>query len=145
MGNSLPLPAKVPVPTPQQATQLLKYNITVDAPVAEQKYGKINLPPQFKMHDNSYRADIPIWYIIQTDTRAAVASIRGTWKETYDNKLKLEVYDVPTLVTLRDETPEPCETSPQALASAVIKESNGDPAVVSLVTLMMKHNHEDDE
>lgn len=97
------------------------------------------------MHDNSYRADIPIWYIIQTDTRAAVASIRGTWKETYDNKLKLEVYDVPTLVTLRDETPEPCETSPQALASAVIKESNGDPAVVSLVTLMMKHNHEDDE
>jgi hypothetical protein len=53
-------------------------------------YVRYTLPQGWRMVDNSFRQDLPEFYIIDADNMKRV-SISGAWKGAYDNDLSLHV------------------------------------------------------
>lgn len=128
MGQVLPLPEKIPRPNSEQTTQLSKYGISVVSADDKQRYVEVVLPEIYIMHNNSFQEDIPDWYILRKGTNKACAQIYGAWKGTYDNELKLYVYDEEKTIKIRETAPEPSETNEKALLQQAAE--TGDPAVI---------------
>ncbi len=93
MGQSLPLPERIPIPNDTQLEQLNKMGCTVieDDDCRPSNYVKYILPSGWKMVDGSYRTEAPIFFIID-DKQMKRASIRGKWTGTFDNHLSLYIY-----------------------------------------------------
>lgn len=123
MGQVLPLPEKIPKPTAEQQSKLQQYGITVEN--TTEPYCGISLPDTHTMHDNSFREDLPEWYILRKGTNKACACIHGSWKVSYDNQIRLIVYDNEQEIERRGKPPIPSETSSAAILQKAV--STGDP------------------
>ncbi len=111
MGQSLPPPQRAPTPTLKQRAQLSTYGFTfVDSEDVNKCYIAMTCPKDYKWVNNSWRSDLPEWYVLNADGRA-VLGVSVSWKESYDIKLYLDVYVEPKTVNLRSGSPAPCETS----------------------------------
>lgn len=121
MGQVLPLPERIPTPTVEQEQQLkalgFEFGTTRDVPNAS--YIELILAPGYRWHDNSWRADLPVWYILNAQN-LAVACVQGAWKGAYDNKLNLFVYEEPKQIEFRNTVPISSETSPAALLGEAV-------------------------
>jgi len=107
MGQTLPLPERIPKPNTKTLTEMKVCGIIVED--ADEEYVTYTLPKGWKMVDSSWREDLPDFYIIDSSDMKRFC-ISGSWKGTYDNKLnirsvKQEKYESPK------STPIPSETS----------------------------------
>jgi hypothetical protein len=94
MGQPCPLPQRIPRVNSKEVQQALKdAGITLDT---EEKgnYVKFTMPTGWKMVDDSWREDLPNFYILD-DEKKGRFHIHGSWKETYDNSLEMEVCEAP--------------------------------------------------
>ncbi len=95
MGQSLPLPQRVPRPTLKQRAQLSTYGFTfVDSEDVNECYIAMTCPKDYKWVNYSWRSHLPEWYVLNADGQALLG-VSGSWKATYDNKLYLDVYVEP--------------------------------------------------
>lgn len=105
MGAQCPLPQRVPVPHRDDVHQgLFELGVRIDKTRAANAGGCMvapyTLPDGWTMNDASWRDDLPIWHICDTERRIW-ATVSGAWKGTYDNDLKIylakgtETYDPP--------------------------------------------------
>ena len=62
MGQSLPLPDRIPVPYPRTKEKMEKDGITIISEDGE-RYVKYTLPDGWKMVNDSVREDLPSFYI----------------------------------------------------------------------------------
>lgn len=122
MGQVLPLPSRIPRPNAKQLEKLHALGIKPDLEETEEnkketrlcKYVRYTLPEGWKMVDNSWREDLPDFYIVDSTLKGRV-HISGAWKGSYDNELRLYVLDEPKILELRNEPLIPSETSDSAL------------------------------
>lgn len=132
MGQTLPLPQRIPVPTEEQQKQLQEHGIKVNLEglEADQKFVAYELPSTHYMHDDSWREDLPEFYIVRKNTKFACAKIHGSWKVSYDNRLRLEVFDEEREVKLRanDVPVIPSDSSAAALFEKAV--ATNDPVVI---------------
>lgn len=115
MGQVLPLPERAPLPDNDQERQHLE-GLGFVFGEEEGGYVSLKLPEGFSWKDNSYRADIPEWYVID-ESGKAILSVSGSWKGTYDNQLRMAVHVDPIDVTWRSSSPIPSETDGPAIAA----------------------------
>jgi len=128
-----PLPERIPRPTEKQQKKLLEYGVTFDLVDEDEKnylYWKVVLPDSLELHDDSWRSDLPHWYILKKNTNIAYASIYGAWKGLYDNELEMRVYDKEETVELRNEKPEKVESAAENMLSNAVK--SGDVSFLRL-------------
>ena len=118
MGQPLPLPERIPAPNDVQRKQLAIMGINVGS--VAQGFASYDLPNGWRMVDKSWRHDIPCWYIVDPDNMARWL-IRGSWKETYDNELYLDIVEKPHVI----EIPTPVEIQPQTETQPLAKATAG--------------------
>ena len=94
MGQQLPLPYKIPKPVGDQCELFQEMGIIVcnNNDNENAMYVSYTLPNGWRMVDNSFREDIPIFIIIDNKDMIRVR-ISGSWKGSYDNKLRMRVCD----------------------------------------------------
>lgn len=95
MGQALPLPERIPMPSQKDKEQLLLMGFSFYE--EENTYIGVNLPEGFRWHNDSLREDIPVWYVVD-QYGLSVLCVSGGWKGSYDNCLRIRVYDTPKLV-----------------------------------------------
>lgn len=118
MGQALPLPERIPIPDQTQRVSLEAMGFTFgNTPI--EGYLPIAFPSGYHWHNNSWREDLPEWYILNSENLAVVC-VEGSWKGSYDNKLELYVYDTPTVVKFNRTPPIPSQTSKEALIEKAI-------------------------
>jgi hypothetical protein len=119
MGQLLPLPERIPRPTPNQINELKNLGIEVNIEEKDEKgnpcmYVQYTLPVGWKMVDKSWREDLPDYYIVDIESKARV-SISGSWKGSYDNKLRLSILKNPIILKPDEGKLIPSETSNYAM------------------------------
>lgn len=115
MGQPLPLPERIPRPdSKKQMAELEEAGVILED--STERYVGYTMPKGWKMVDDSWREDLPQFYIVD-DKNMARFSIHGSWKGTYDNALTLTTVDTPRLFERRnrDQSLIPSETSDGAL------------------------------
>lgn len=87
MGQSLPLPEKIPYPSEEIKTSMEKDGILLGE---KDDYVTYVLPNGWKMKNLSYRANIPDFHIVD-ENRMSRYHIYGLWGGgNYDNDLKIK-------------------------------------------------------
>jgi hypothetical protein len=96
MGQTCPLPERIPKPTDQQLNIMINWGITFNDLDNEQNklYVPYSLPDGWKIVDQRHRHDLPCSYIIDEKCMKRCV-IDGAWKGTYDNYLNLRLYSYP--------------------------------------------------
>ena len=92
MGQPLPLPERIPKPSPKDETELNQMGITIGE--SETKYVTYTMPEGWRMVDDSWREDLPEFYILDTEDMKRV-SIYGQWKGYGSDRLRLSIIDEP--------------------------------------------------
>lgn len=90
MGQPLPLPEKIPVPSKQDKQSMLDKGFTFGE-IEKTQYGDFvtySMPEKWKFVNNSWREDLPNWEFVAPDNKVYF-SVNGSWKGTYDNELYL--------------------------------------------------------
>lgn len=118
MGQSLPLPERIPKPDEKTFAKMKDKNITVDME-SNDLYVSYTLPLGWKMVDNSWRQDLPEYHIVD-DNNLVHFSIFGAWKETYDNKLSIRAVENPHKLVPQEEKVIPGETNDVAIISKIL-------------------------
>ena len=108
LHNPCPLPEKIPRPTPSQLVALTDMGIFVKS--TTEPYTGYILPENWAMVDQSCRADIPIYVIVDAKNQERVA-IAGSWKGSYDNELQMKIQKEPYTVYHFRTIPTPKEPS----------------------------------
>lgn len=112
---------RIPMPDESQYEELVKMGVEIIVGDGS-KYVEYTLPDGWKMVDDSWRQDLPNYYIIDASNMKRV-SIRGSWKQTYDNDIALYIIENPTLFEPKKEaTKQATETSIEGLLT-----KNDDP------------------
>lgn len=119
MGQPLPLPERIPKPNPDtiRGRELLgalkQAGITIDASPGE--YVRYTLPHGWRMVDDSWRQDLPNFYIVD-NTNMLRFSVTGAWKGSYDNELNLKEVNPPRqFEPQNNKTMIPSETGSNAM------------------------------
>lgn len=107
MGQSLPLPEKIPYPKAEVRSMMETDGIKL---LGDAEYVAYTLPPYWKMRDVSTRQDLPDYYIVDEDNYGRY-HIHGAWKGTYDNKLYIQHVKEKRLIEPNHEGMEECVTS----------------------------------
>lgn len=102
MGQSLPLPERIPQPDKDVLASMTQKGFKIQ----DGEYAFYTMPEGWKFVDHSQRQILPCWYFVNPEGLACY-SVRGTWKETYDNYIGIEEIDEPFLYTPREEAPIP--------------------------------------
>lgn len=91
MGQSqtLPLPELIPMPGKKLLKIMNDLGFTIDND--GQKYVAYTMPNGWKIRNNSYREDLPVFHFVDENNMVQI-SITDAWKETYDNEL--EIYKI---------------------------------------------------
>ena len=121
MGQTLPLPRRIPAPDDRQLIELTKMGIIILDKNVE--YVRYSLPDGWKMvDDTTYREDLPVYHIIDDNSRIKV-TISGVWKVLYDNELRMSIpYDDKLYTEVKKRTVQPyIVTSPMAVIESVIE------------------------
>lgn len=138
MGQVLPLPRRIPNPNAEQKLQLKEMGIeteqecddTASGDPPKKDYVTYTLPAGWKMVNNSWREDLPDFFIIDENKMKRV-SIRGSWKETYDNDIRLCILkgkDIELFVP-RNKPALPSETTAVALMGKALDTIGSDRAL----------------
>lgn len=118
MGQVCPLPERIPKPYGKELKKMQHHGITVNLTsgkvIAGVEYVTYELPEGWSMKDDSWRADLPEWYIVDQDSRIHFR-ISGSWKETYDNHLSIKAMDGSKKYKPKADEPIPSETTADAL------------------------------
>jgi hypothetical protein len=126
MGQPLPLPNRIPQPTGYVASEFDKMGIKYET--GDEKYVSYTLPDGWSMKDKSWREDLPNFAIVDTDGMIR-AVVSGSWKETYDNRLSINIPDELELFEKPKDEVIPSETSVPAIvgkiAGALVSEKMG--------------------
>lgn len=97
---------------------MIDLGITVDLEVKTSgnppKYVEYTLPPGWKMVDDSWRADLPDYFIVDENDMKRV-SVRGSWKEMYDNHLTISIVQKPEKLVRKNTPLIPSETDTTAV------------------------------
>lgn len=113
MGVSLPLPERGPACESDSDLEhaLTQAGVKFGPRSDEDGMCEYTLPSGWKMMDKSFRQDMPEWFMVDENgfTRAR---IMGTWKGTYDNRLRIvecpmEAFESPTSPAIPSETDGP--------------------------------------
>jgi hypothetical protein len=128
MGQPLPLPTKIPVPSSNVISELGDMGITIED--SQQTYSAYRMPDGWKMVDRSWRQDLPKFSMVDTDNNIRV-TISGAWKETYDNDITLRVQHAPFEKFVHDPSAKiiPSETSVGAIITRYHKAMIENPNV----------------
>ena len=113
MGQPLPLPERIPVPSQKTLTAMTACGIQLDQE-SQSVYREYTLPTGWKMVDNSWRQDLPEYYIVD-ELGLTRFCISGSWKGSYDNELRISTVHEPKLLKRREEELIPSETSNAAM------------------------------
>jgi hypothetical protein len=124
MGQPLPLPEKIPRPNLESENgrklmnELKQVGITLED--STEAYVRYTLPEGWKMVDDSWREDLPRFYILDQKDMMHF-SIQGSWKGTYDNELTLTKVPTPAFFQPqnRDKPLIPSETSTGAVLGSL--------------------------
>ena len=123
LSSSLPLPERIPNPEPEVKTRMEECGITIES--SEAVYVSYDLPSGWKLVDQSDRADLPQFYIVDTEDKGRF-KISGSWKGTYDNELKIYIVASPEVITPMTTVSTPSETNGKTIAqlatSAIAKD-----------------------
>lgn len=110
MGQPLPLPERIPIPTKEQKEAFDRMGITIvpneegDHDPWRRKYVCYTLPDGWRMiKEPGRRSDFPEYVIVDSENMRRVV-VQGVWKGTYDNELNMCVC----------ETLEPYHVDPTA-------------------------------
>jgi len=109
MGQPLPLPERIPRPSVIVELELKKYNIIVEDNEKE-AYLPYKLPSGFRMVDDSWREDLPVFHIVNQNN-LILFTIRGSWKGSYDNHITIHVASGSDIFVPKSEPLEKSETS----------------------------------
>lgn len=111
----MPLPKLVPVPETDMLTALLGMDIIVNVwecgealTVNGTSYVKYSLPSGWRMMDNSQRADLPLFHVVD-EKGMTRATVHGSWKVAYDNDLSWSIAEQPAPFKPRDTPKEESE------------------------------------
>lgn len=115
MGQSLPLPERIPLPKGALRDELELAGITFIEGAG--KYVNYTLPDGWSLQDQSHRADIPEWFMVDNEGMCR-AFIHGTWKDTYDNELHISECERTKYIP-REGPSIPSETDGPAIAVGV--------------------------
>ena len=97
MGQTIPLPERIPKPTKEQKKLFDEWGIKLilenseNGEVKKSRYQRYTLPEGWKMVDASWRQDLPCFHIVD-DNSMIRATCSGSWKGAYDNEIRLRVY-----------------------------------------------------
>jgi len=120
ISRPLPLPDKIPKPTPAIQEAFRKVGIQWDAE-SKDDYVAYTLPSGWRMVDVSWHEDLPIFYIVDNENNVRF-SIRGQWKQTYDNELTIYEKNPPEpFQSPCSNTKEASQTSERAIVSKILK------------------------
>ena len=148
MGQSLPLPERIPVPSDND-TELMKEMGFKFGEIVEDHI-KYVLPEKWTLKNSSSREDLPNWYFVDEKNMKRI-QISGSWKGSYDNELNLRILETPKKFEEPKKSPIPNETSPEkmrekfrkallktALEKIEISQSDSNEEVVEKMKTVMK-------
>jgi hypothetical protein len=98
MGQSLPVPEKIPYPrTTKQSNELVNMGIVIHSIPEEEKdkeHATYELPEGWRMVNTNPdgRQDLPEWHILDEKNQMRVL-VSGHWRVSYDNNLHLRILD----------------------------------------------------
>jgi hypothetical protein len=95
MGQPLPLPNKIPMPTYEQKKSLTDMRIFVvgrTETIDDLLFVNYILPSKWKIVDDSWKVEHPIFYIIDNDNFVRVR-ICGSWNGAEKNYLNITIND----------------------------------------------------
>lgn len=121
MGQPFPLPTRIPFPSQDIYSKMVDLGFQFGDSYCQKKQHLISytLPSGWQLLDNSYRADIPEWYFVDTDNMCRFA-ITGSWKGTYDNELYISYINSPYPYVPRNTLPIPSETDGPQIISKIM-------------------------
>ena len=122
MGQPLPLPERIPNPMTHQLVSLNQMGINIIKDLKNDTktlmpYVKYTLPEGWRMVCESWRQDLPVYYIVD-DSDMRRVKVSGCWKGTYDNSLRLcilEGVDITKYEPSEDKRMESSKTDAIAL------------------------------
>jgi hypothetical protein len=109
MGQACPLPSRIPVPKGKTLDRMIALGIVVNLEDSDSGYVTYTLPSGWEMVDDSWRADLPNYFMVDASDMKFV-QVNGSWKGTYDNCLTISIVTEPHKLIRRTAKPIPSET-----------------------------------